>query len=570
MEPAYPIYMQVNGSSPDGSNRNSRSAILNRYQNAFFDQESIMTTMRRRVWHLFMLLFVSSQISATAAQFGDVSYASDGTSISITDYFGMDKEVVFPSTILGLPVTTIKGFTFYGYNGLESITLPASVTNFEDRVLYNSTGLKDIIVHDAQAPYSSLDGVLFKQSQTMLVCCPNGKSGSYSIPDSVTSIQDHAFESCLNLTNIIIPNGIATIHTGVFAYCTGLTDITIPNSVTHIGKAAFIGCNGLTNIILSDGLNTLDRFVFANLDSLQRITLPDSVTIIEYAAFNYCTNLASIIIPDRVTTLGDYAFHACSSLTVATVPDSVQRIGSRAFLDCQRLTNVTVGSGVTTIGAEAFAGCPDLLEINIAEANNYYSSLDGVLFNKSQSKLIQYPCKKTGSYSIPDSVTVIEYGAFRDCNNLTSLTVPAGITYFEGWGVSHCNQLKSIFFKGNAPDHPIYELHLAAESPIDASAFKGAKTIPTVYYLPGTSGWNSFNVYPTKLWNPRFTGTSWNDDEFSFTISGTPDIPIAIESSTNLLAGEWDRCGSTNLTAGTYAYTTSTNNPTSFYRIGPP
>ena len=101
----------------------------------------------------------------------------------------------------------------------------------------------------------------------VLVSCHDAR-GDVTIPDSVTSIDDWAFQGCTNLTSV-----------------------TIPDSVTSIGGCAFLGCTGLTSIII-----------------------PDSVTSIDSCAFQGCTSLTSVTIPDSVTKIGRSAFYGCPKL----------------------------------------------------------------------------------------------------------------------------------------------------------------------------------------------------------------------------------------------------------------
>ena len=150
----------------------------------------------------------------------------------------------------------------------------------------------------------------------------NDISGAYIIPDViegciVTSIGDDAFEYCISLISITIPNSVTSIGSHAFTSCTSLTSITIPDSVTSIGRSAFDYC-----------------------DSLTTITIPDSVTSIGSYAFEYCISLTSITIPNSVTSIGEYAFSGCESLTSVTIPNSVTSIDNNAFGYCDSLTDI--------------------------------------------------------------------------------------------------------------------------------------------------------------------------------------------------------------------------------------
>ena len=203
--------------------------------------------------------------------------------------------------------------------------------------------------------------------------------------------------------------------------------ITIPSEidgkpVTRIGGDAFRDCTGLTSI-----------------------TIPNSVTSIGGEAFRGCTGLTSITIPNSVTSIGTWAFNGCTGLTSITIPNSVTSIGVGAFEGCTGLTSITIPNSVTSISNWAFDRCTGLTSINVASENNYYSSNNGVLFNKKKTELIRYPeGKSQTSYTIPDSVTSIGYGAFWGCTGLTSITIPDSVTSIGSNAFEYCTGLTSI------------------------------------------------------------------------------------------------------------------------------
>ena len=169
------------------------------------------------------------------------------------------------------------------------------------------------------------------------------------------------------------------------------------------------------------------------------------VTSIGNQAFYNCSSLKSITIPDSVTSIGDWTFHYCTSLTSITIPDSVTSIGDDAFHDCSSLKSITIPDGVTSIGERVFAGCSSLTAINVAEANKFYSSVNGVLFNKDKTELICYPRSKVdNSYNIPNSVKSIGNDTFLGCNKLASITIPNSVTSIGERVFAGCSSLTAI------------------------------------------------------------------------------------------------------------------------------
>ena len=228
-------------------------------------------------------------------------------------------------------ITSIGDFAFSECS-LASITIPNSVTNIGERVFQGCQNLTDIVVESGNSIYDSRDNcnaIIETQTNTLIFGCKNT-----SIPNSITSIGEYAFESH-NLPSITIPNSVTTIGEYAFYRC-GLTSITIPNSVTSIGDYAFM----------------------------------------------QCYNLATITIPNSVTRIGNYVFWD-SSLTSVIIPNSVTRIGRAAFRNCNILTSITIPSSVTRIDDEAFSGCVNLN--SVTSLNTTPPSIYSSTFNPNRS-----------------------------------------------------------------------------------------------------------------------------------------------------------------------------------------
>ena len=401
---------------------------------------------------------------------------------------------------------------------------------------------------------------------TITITAHTGSNSVVTIPDTiyglpVTSIGGYVFSDCTSLSSITIPNSITSIGDYAFIGCSGLTSFTIPNSVTSIGNHALDECTRLYSITIPNSVTNMGASTFGGCTSLTGVTIGNSVTSIGDGAFYGCYSLTNITIPNSVTSIGDQAFDECYTLTSFTIPNRVTNIGAEAFINCQRLTNFTIGNGVTSIGDQAFYGCDNLPAITVDAANPSYSSLDGVLFDKSQTTLIVYPGGKAGtSYTIPNSVTSIADYAFYQPFSLTSVTIGNSVTNIGDGAFWGCSRLTSIYFEGNAPSVGAY-VFLNVVNPI-------------VYYLPRTTGWGTtFGGLPTLLWNPLIQTTAASfgvrTNRFGFTITGTPNIPIVVEASTNLASARWTSLQTFTLTNGSAYFSDPqwTNYPGRFYRI---
>ena len=522
----------------------------------------------------------SVQVTFTYLPF---NYTINNGTVSITGYTGTGGSVTIPSTIVGLPVTRIENYAFNVNSSLTGVLIPDSVTNIGDGAFGVCAGLAAITVDTNNPAYSSVTGVLLNKGLTTLIQFPGGLAGSYTVPNSVTNIGDVAFAQNTNLSSVTIPDSVTSIGFDAFAGCTSLTNVTILDGAISIGYGAFDTCTGLTSVTLGNRVTTIGEGAFWNA-GITSIIIPNSVTNIGPAAFGQCWNLTyatlgngitsiqaetfaysgltNVAIPNSVTSIGDSAFIGCEHLINATIgngvvsigayafswshltgvllPDGVLSIGDHAFLGT-RLININIPFSVTNIGNNVFQECVYLNSIKVDTNNTVYSSVAGVLFNKALTTLIKFPSGKAGSYTIPNSVNCIGSAAFNPCAFLTTL-----------------------FFTGNAPT-------------VGLGNFMYASPIFTLYFLPGTTGWDQWVSPPQALlWNPQAQTSSMSfgaqSNRFGFNISGRSNLVIVVEGSTNLVS--WVPVSTNTLntyigTNGTTYFTDPqwTNYPGRFYRI---
>ena len=265
---------------------------------------------------------------------------------------------------------------------------------------------------------------------------------SVVIPNSVTFIDEGAFESCPNLTTVNIPNGITTISSTTFNGCSSLSSITIPNSVTTIGNSAFYGCSTLTSINIPNNVTTIGSSAFGGCSGLTSVSIPNSVTTIWGHAFRDCSNLTSITIPNSLTTISNYTFWNCSCLLTVTIPNSVTTIEDGAFMDCSNLSSITIPNSVTSIGKDVFNDCGALTRISVDNDNLKYDSRNNCnALIETETNTLLRGCKNT---SIPTSVTTIGSNAFRGCSSLTSISIPTSVTTIGSNAFRGCSSLTSI------------------------------------------------------------------------------------------------------------------------------
>ena len=201
-----------------------------------------------------------------------------------------------------------------------------------------------------------------------------------------------------------------------FSYCKGLTSVVFPDSIVKIGELAFARCIGLTSIKIPDLVTDIDPQVFIDCEGLTSVEISKSAVKIGAYAFSGCTGLTSVIIPDSVTNIKYCAFCYCKGLTI-NIPASTIEIGSDA-IPCSA---------------------------NVHPDNPAYASENGILFNKSKTKLINYPPQLNNNhYVVPDSVIEIETNAFQHATCLTSVKIPDSTVKIGCYAFANCSGLKSV------------------------------------------------------------------------------------------------------------------------------
>jgi hypothetical protein len=551
------------------------------------------------------------------------TFTTNNGAITITAYTGSGGMVGVPSTTNGFPVTiignsaflnksavtrliipnsvtNIGNSAFLGCSGLTNITIGSSVTNIGNAAFQSCTKLTSVLIPDGVANLGS--NVFYSCSALTNVFIGSGvtnigiaafqlctKLPNVTIPNKVANLGDNAFNSCLSLTNVTIPNGVTNIGASAFAGCINLASISIPDTVIKIGQQAFQSCKALTAIPVDPNNSAYSSlsgvlFNFNQTTLLQypggiggSYTIPSNVTNIEAYAFYACNNLTDVALGSGVTSIGTNAFNNCKSLTSVKIPNSVTIICDGAFYFCSSLTNFTLSTNLTCIGPTAFQYCPNLTSIIIPDSvtnigqNAFFScGLSNIILGSSVVIIGDFAFSQcpVSSVIIPSGVARLG-DSFENCAKLLNITIPKSVTNIMDWALSGCTSLTGIFFAGNTPI-------------LGSHVFDGDSSTISIYYLPGAVGWSTnYGGLRTVLWNPHAQTGDGNfgvqTNQFGFNITGSSNLVIVVEASTNLVNPTWVPLSTNTLdtfsgTNGTSYFSDPqwTNYPGRFYRFRSP
>ena len=407
-------------------------------------------------------------------------------------------------------VTAVEDFPIFNSDSIVSITIPASVTSIAESAFANCTNLREIIVASENGVYSSLNGILYNKPQTDIIHVPRAIKGEVTLSSSLANIKDNAFVSRCFVTSISIPNSIKSIGNWAFDKCTSLTSITceattpptlgtdaFPSELT----TAYIPCGtkeayeasdwasySITsfieedcpepidptwqitytstdgNIVTPNDVNVFGANIVSNTyeNGQGVITFDGPVTCIGELAFYNCYVLTSITMPNSVTSIGAKAFQNDTLLSIVKSSNSLKTIGERAFQSCHSLSFIEIPDGVTSIGTRAFNDCYALTTINIpntvaeikASAFRFCKALTSITLPASITNINDYTffgCSSLVDINIPYTINSIGIGAFRECTSLTSITIPENVTSIGNTTFKDCNKLSSIILQATIP-----------------------------------------------------------------------------------------------------------------------
>lgn len=260
-----------------------------------------------------------------------------------------------------------------------------------------------------------------------------------------------------------------------------LTELTIPNFLLIDGKEyrvtkIWVDGNGGENnpianfdgnVIISKGITEIGWASFSGANKITGVEIPNSVTLIADKAFQYCKSLTSIKIPGSVKKIGNYwdnvngqVFNGCSNLKEVIFEEGIEEITGRAFDSCSKVEEWNLPKSLKRIGqwafssigveefnipenveniADGFIGSSKLIKINVNPNNKYFTSIDGVLFDKDVTKLLKFPnAKQEENYTVPGTVKTINSYAFQSCNKIVKLIIGDSVENINSNALSGC------------------------------------------------------------------------------------------------------------------------------------
>ena len=342
----------------------------------------------------------------------------------------------------------------------------------------------------------------------------NGKVGLNAGPNDCKSSVNQLIHTGATEINSITPGALSTILTT--EELNSVTNLKLKGSIdardfktmrslmpeltsvdlSGVSIMAYTGTEGTYNTSnYSYPANTIPRSGLYNKTKLQNLILPDNLIAIARSGLNSCTSLTSVSLPTGMKSIGYLAFSNCSSLNNFTIPETVNVIDTSAFMFCSSLPDIEIPASVTLIGSTAFLGTN--ANVNVNSSNAYYSSENGVLYDKNKSILMYCPPNSAAGFKIPATVTEIDIDAFYNCHELDNITLPNSLIRIKQWAFENCTGLRSVNIPASVSEIQGYAFYncsglntliTRSATPVDLSAsdsvFKHVDVANCTLYVP--------------------------------------------------------------------------------------
>ncbi|MDD6140004.1 MAG: leucine-rich repeat domain-containing protein [Bacteroidales bacterium] len=339
------------------------------------------------------------------------------TSIGDAAFAGCEglTELQLPSKLQSI------GERAFSESGLHHLILPNSLASIGDMAFSGCPNMTYFTVYADNQSFSTPDGTLLSKDGTVLLAYPNAKNSVYTTYPTVTTIGDHAFAGCENLTEIVLDNNVTTVGLEAFANCESLHTVQLGDNTLTFKERPFYRCTAIRNFVVSDNnanFSSEDGILF-NKDKTTLIRFPNAhsslyvapqtVTSIASEAFASCADLEEVGL-SRVEEIGYAAFELCSGLRIVSFDAGhLSKIGARAFKDCTSLVGITLPNTLVEVGEDAFNNCYEIVSLCLPETT------------ESVGERCFYGNTRLVEFTIGAGVESIGSQAFYGCSQLQKL-----------------------------------------------------------------------------------------------------------------------------------------------------
>ncbi|MBR7112082.1 MAG: leucine-rich repeat domain-containing protein [Clostridia bacterium] len=375
-------------------------------------------------------------------------------------------------------VTSINDYAFGYCSSLKTLALSDKLTHVGDNVFSSTNALVTTIEGEISYIGSPTN------PHMILLRVTDKTKASYSIHADTKIIYQYAFQSCEDLTEIVVPEGVRVLGNGAFSGCKMLGDVTLPSTLQTVGTSAFRNCKRLFSATIPENVTYIGSGVFYGC-SLSKVTLP---FIGEYASgagnplFGHIFGISDIgqhptkiptsltqVVVTNCTTLGPSAFSDCHTITSITLPSTLKVIHVGAFYFTKNLKKLYIND----IGAWCGVELADVTSTPLGYGGTLYlngKKAESVVIPEGVSEIKTYTFynhQSITSLEIPGTVKKVGDCAFEGCTALTSVTIGEGADIIGCAVFKNCAALTDV----TLPDSVTH---------IDSNAFRGCSALEKI------------------------------------------------------------------------------------------
>ncbi len=343
----------------------------------------------------------------------DVSYGKNATN---------EGEFLFSANIVEFGCEVFKDAT-----NLKKLIVPDTLQSIGENTFYNEIiswyNPSNITVNFYYVAGEIAEDILLDQRVSHII-----------VDDNICTIGDRAFNNCVGLESISLPDTIMVCGTDVFVNSTNEILLTV-RGVDGIVDANIYKAKtaGIGYVVFDDNVASIGAFAFADGSTIKSVVINNAESIGDHA-FEECKLIPEIVLPDTVREIGAYAFYNCNSMASINIPDGVPTINSHTFFGCASLLKVNLPDSVKRIEDYAYYGCVLINELTLGNSVNFIG------------EYAFYNCNKVAAVIIPETVVTIEDYAFRGCTSIKEIYLPDSVSTLGDCVFYACVGLEQVEF----------------------------------------------------------------------------------------------------------------------------